>query len=352
MICYGVGIDASPIRAHLPEANEPGLLAKEAFLAAKTRLFSGTGTGRYEVYRAEGGQEPVLSAEAGIAVHYSNGKCYIKLNYRDKAHFPSSLTIISDGKTILSSRFSPLFRPIPAEGAMDDLEGDRKTLARAGFPFNPNYLYLQHYLDIKELLASKAVTVSFEKLPDEKGYKGTYTVGMVRVDFTFTSQSGYNIDSVQKYSERSPLPISAYKLQWAQTDGIWYVKRIEEIHNWLNGMRTRSILDYESFIVNPSIDEKWFSFSSLELPENARILDNRPGANPRAFLNKTTSEAPTGALDEVLQQLDVAVLPIPRSNATSWRKVLLLSSLVVTIIGLGLVWYRRFTARKAKKRVN
>lgn len=259
-------------------SDQPLKLIKEAYVAAKTNLRSGFGTGDYSYYRLKPGEKDfVLRVKAKITVYFDDQKYHVRLDFEKNE--PSRLEkriIIYDQTAVLTSRFSKNIRPLFAEGDLTVPEANRGSSPHfvGEFPFDPRAL-MDEMVWIDKVLERFSSSLQSTKLSDG-GYRFKMHVASGALsEFEVGPDSGFNVRSRKVYLNNERFLNQDYKAVWERSGDTWFVRSLDQLLNEPDGTSTRHVFSYDKFEPNVEVPSKVFQFAALELPKGSRIIDRR-----------------------------------------------------------------------------
>jgi hypothetical protein len=335
---------------------DPVRLIDEAYLAARDNLRSGIGTGILEIHRQEPGSEQwELIVKARAKIHFSGRKYHIRLEHeKDKVFNQEANVIIYDGTALVVNRISKLIRPKGAEAEILPVEEKDTSPTRAGFPFDPTKLP-QVLLNVNTLVRKYNSSMKLTSR-EGGGYAGRCRTPILSIQFTALPEFGYNVGSVQLFLLEHNFLHQELKATWNRSDNVWYVKSLFKQVNIVNGEKTRISFAYESFKPNADVPPEMFRFGALELPQDSRILDQRPEAEIRSYRNTPAKNSEDRQIEDLLEHVET--LPdaeggqVGSISSRSLQVVLTVMGVMLSILGILLLWWRTFKQRRVPQKAN
>jgi hypothetical protein len=291
---------------------DPTTLARQASLAAKSDLRSGSGIADFEHYvRADGQSKFELRTKATCTIRFDRGKYFLRMDYKIDADHRNceSRIMVFDGKTLIVNEMSKNIHPMGAWGMINDISPQGHMPIRYGFPFDPSRLYF-FVFDSDASLSQKKLPVKVVMLPSKEIHLAYSLTDKVRCEADLLPQFGYNpARSAAWNSEVSKTdPVDEKTAEWAQSDGVWYVKSLDEREIYEGGRKTHTVFKYTEFSPNAQIPASQFELKALELKKGELIMDQRPDAPVRSYKyqeNDTTTQKSLDGLAKQIEQMPI-----------------------------------------------
>ena len=339
VLCLGVALVCPAAKAFSQEENEILQRAREAALAARTGLQTGSATGVFKKYDAD----EVLSYHVRFSGVFDGDKEYFHLEFlpAHEGDTPrdSKRIIVRDGSDTFVSRFSTHLVKV---GAVGTIYPDASLAAASGT--------IAH--SIKEVVRGvfplggiEKYDVRIEKLPNGH-YAGAYVVPpQNRMTFEVAPEKGYNAVSCTVFGgPQGEQNGQKFFADWTKQDGRWFANHfVEELHV-AGKLRRRNEIELVEFKPNVPVSPKLFTLSALELPDGARILDHRRAGKIPVYHKLGDKDRTAEAQSErIIEQIEAMPKMYERHEPTKvrgWR----ISGVIVGLLGLAaivVIWFVR-----------
>lgn len=331
------------------KARLPFELMREAYLASKTSLVSGSGVGIYEQYTQKpGGTAKSLRIRADVKVWFDNNKYHIELLYKNNPTRVRSTKIICDGEVLMKTEeyIAPASKKSLTRTELFAADALRTSPDRAGFPFNPGKLPdAVFYIGKKLDRFAHEMNIS---VVGADGYVGRCPYDKDRMEFDFSSRIGYNVSSSRIYNEGQTRAVAESHAEWSRSDRIWFIKSIRNFFHPSTSSAIEDALTYLHFQPNASVDNSLFRVSALQMTPNSAIIDRRPNAPHRMYRNQPLHGTTDSELDRMAEYIKSLPARDPKGNRTTpfpIRFWFLLGGSI--LIGFGFFWmlWRRWFSR-------
>jgi hypothetical protein len=321
-------------------------LVREAFKAATDSVKSGQGTGKY-LFHEQTGDELVLKEEATAKFWFKESKYNVELTFQTPSKHLARKIIVCDGTSIMHSTFwRGIPHPTGAEGYLQMAEGDVHRPENDLFPWDVSCLPKQ-VLSVEAFLSQPPHNVVWSQ--NGKIIRGSSEVNEVVVcEFAASEDFGFNVFEFVVRNKGDKDPTQVVQADWKKVGDHWYIEKIVEKWDLRQNKRPLRQWTFQvaTFTPNADVPAGKFNLDSLELPENSRILDQRPDAPERSYHYVRTEkvEARLEGLLEQVRRLPTRLPPAPEPKP-NWqlRRGLLfgLGGLSLLWLSIGLVRWRR-----------
>jgi hypothetical protein len=291
-------------------------LVLEAYRAAKENLRSGVAKGVFQYLEGTAGMGNECTRSASISVVFDQSRYFIDMQFdKDDAASLRAQKVLFDGKSLIVSSFSPAFRPNDCMGQILEVTRDYVTPPRYMFPFDPRRL-ADAILNLPNVEKLGPTTYRTRELPNgAKEVVISCRQGKVRLDFICPAKLSYHPDSCRIFNDGDPNPAQEFVAEWGQANEVWIVKGLVETNRFSQGGSNANLVHFDTFEVNPRKLPDVFKFSSLGIPENSGIRDDRPGEKSRWYINKPLTDTEPKDVEETLK----AISRVRQSKRTAWN---------------------------------
>jgi hypothetical protein len=334
------------LAASAGQANEFEDIAREAFKASIQSTQSAHGKGVYQIHKRDENGLFVLEEEADVGVWFDKGKYKVVLAFTKSATITAKQIFICDGVSMMHSDFwKDVRHPTGAEGYVEEAIGEVHQPMSPSFPWDVSCLPKQILNTEKFFAGTPKKNVTWLRVG--KNIQGSYNITDESVfQFTLSEDFGFNAFELTVTNKGEARPVQHVKSEWKRIEGQWFVTTIADELN-LRGSSERKTLTLKEFTPGVTIAASEFTLDALELPENSRILDQRPNATERSYYYVRTAktEAKLVNLLDQVQKLPVKRPPGVVGGLPLWLRHFLLWVLlalsVVCFSLVGLRWWRR-----------
>lgn len=335
-----------------PRVGDPVKLVREASVAAKINLRSGSGSAVFERYvKMPGKTDLELVRKADCKILFDGDKYYIQLDFRvDKTSNDQTQIVVCDGKAIITKEVSPLFRPNGSQGAVFPIRGANIRSYSADVPINPAK-FQDAIMDVAEAIKKFDPAIAWNN--ETGAIEGTFASQNIINRFVAGPKAGYNVEhrSVINCDVSKTEPVTEFVAKWEQSNGVWFIKSLQETFKSQSGLMTRWKLEYSSFSPNVPVAPEQFHLNALRFEKGVRILDQRPGVPVRSYEFGVSRETDSAKLDSLVGQVES--LPVrhrlqepPAKKSRRWQWALISFGAVACLSGVLLVG-RRYWIRHA-----
>jgi len=341
-------------------APDPVELIRQASLAAKTNLRSGSGKAIFEKHvKMPNEREMKLVRKADCTILFDRDKYFVRLDFVvDESSKDKTQIVVCDGKAIITNEISPLFHPNGAQGAIFPIRGGNIRSYSSDVPINPSKLQ-EAIMDADEAIKRFNIDIRLNKANGM--IEGIFRAENIIQQFVAGPAAGYNVErrTILNTNVSKTEPVTEFSAKWEQKDGVWYIRSLQETFKSEDGLNTRTLLEYTSFLPNVPVPAEQFHLNALKFAKGVRILDHRPGAPVRSYEYGLSRETDPSKLDTLVGQVES--MPIrhlapaqPPAKSGRWQWALISTGAVVTLAGTVLVgrryWVRRASMTKTERK--